>query len=66
MNAQATEPQTEEQRRAVITVTEGENIDVTIEFFPDAMMKDSTPSAHLGMIGFQAIAEAVRKYNEHA
>lgn len=66
MNAQTTEPQTEEQRKAVITVTEGENIDVTIEFFPDAITENPTPSAHLGMIGFQAIAEAVRKYNEQA
>ena len=63
MNAQATEPHTEEQRKAVITVTEEENIDVTIEFFPDAMMKEPTPSAHLAMIGFQAIARVLGGFN---
>ena len=59
MENETNERQAEEQRKAVITVTEGESIDVTIEFFPDAITENPTPSAHLAMIGFQAIARAV-------
>lgn len=59
MENETIEPHTEEQRKAVITVTEGENIDVTIEFFPDAITENPTPSAHLAMIGFQAIARVL-------
>ena len=63
MANETNEWQVEEQRKAVITVTEGENIDVTIEFFPDAMMQEPTPSAHLAMIGFQAIARVLGGFN---
>ncbi len=66
MENETIEPQAEDQKKAVITVTEGENIDVTVEFFPDEVIKEPSVSAHLAMIGFQAIAGAIRKCNKHA
>lgn len=46
----------EEKRKAVITVTEGETIDVNIDFFPSP--KRSGVCGRLAMIGFQAIVQA--------
>ena len=66
MNAQATEPQAEEQRKAVITVTEGENIDVTIELLPGGKAYGTSVGANIGMSHFQAIAEEFRKHNVYS
>lgn len=48
-------------RKAVITIKEWrDKIDVNIEFFPIGAMKPSN-CAHLGMKGFRAVVDEIRR-----
>lgn len=48
-------------KKAIITVTEGKTIDVTIKFSPVFIHDEPTACAYYGLIGFKAIADAIRK-----
>lgn len=51
----------EEERKAVITVTENGGINVEIEFFPDAGRVGN--SGLLAMLGFRAIVDECESHN---
>lgn len=48
-------------KKAIITVTEGKTIDVTIKFSPVFIHDEPTACAYYGLVGFKAIADAIRK-----
>ena len=48
-------------KKAIITVTEGKTKDVTIKFSPVFIHDEPTAPAYYGLVGFKAIADAIRK-----
>ena len=48
-------------KRAIITVTEGKTIDVSISFSPVFIHEEPTACAYYGLVGFKAIADAIMK-----